>query len=115
MPAAQLLDAVRHVDAIRVGDGVHWIVRLQAWDTIDQATGTSLNQAWATLPELRAWRRDLARAAKTACFTTSVNPRKQPEPPCQSSNLYSPGAKLGSSAWNAGGPGLASSRGSAPA
>lgn len=24
-------------------------------------------------------------------------------PPCQSSNLYSPGAKLGSSAWNAGG------------
>lgn len=82
LPAAQLLDAVRHLDAIPVGDGVHRIVRPQAWDTIDQATGTSLNQAWATLPELRAWRRDLARAAKTACFTTSVNPRKQPEPPC---------------------------------
>jgi hypothetical protein len=73
LPAGQLLDAVRHLDAIGVGDAVYRLVRPTAWDTIDQATGTSLDQSWATLTELRAWRRDLARAAKTACFTTSNN------------------------------------------
>jgi transposase len=74
LPSAQLLDAIRHLDAIPVGDGVHRISRPTAWDTIDHATGVSLNQNWATLTELRTWRRDLTRATKTACFTTSANP-----------------------------------------
>lgn len=73
LPAAQLLDAIRHLDAIPVGDGIHRLVRPTGWDTIDQATGTSLDQSWATLTELRTWRRDLTRAAKTACFTTPTN------------------------------------------
>lgn len=74
LPAGQLLDAIRHFEAIPVGDGVHRLIRPRAWDTIDATVGASLDQTWATLPELRAWRRDLARAAKTACFTTPNNP-----------------------------------------
>jgi len=74
LPSAQLLDAIRHLDAIPVGDGVHRIIRPTTWDTIDHAVGVGLDQNWATLPELRAWRRDLTRATKTACFTTSTNP-----------------------------------------
>jgi hypothetical protein len=73
LPATQLLDAIRHFDAIPVGDGVHRIIRPHTWDTIDQATGAGMDQTWATLPELRTWRRDLTRAAKTATFTTSKN------------------------------------------
>lgn len=74
LPTAQLLDAIRHYNAIPVGDGIHRIIRPTTWDTIDHATGTSLNQTWATLPELRAWRRNLATAAKTTTFTTPTNP-----------------------------------------
>ena len=74
LPAAQLLDAIRHFDAIPVGEGVYRIIRPSAWDTIDQATGTPMDQTWATLPELRSWRRNLTRAAKATCFTTSTNP-----------------------------------------
>ncbi|MHB1475743.1 MAG: IS1634 family transposase, partial [Dermatophilaceae bacterium] len=66
LPAGQLLDAVRHLDAIPVGDAVYRLLRPTAWDTIDHAVGAGLDQSWATLPELRAWRRDLAQAAKTA-------------------------------------------------
>lgn len=74
LPSGQLLDAIRHYDAIPVGDGVHRIIRPRAWDTIDKAVGVGLDQTWATLPELRAWRRALATAAKTTTFTTSTNP-----------------------------------------
>lgn len=74
LPASQLLDAVRHLEAIPVGDAVYRISRPQAWDTIDQTTGTSLNQSWATLTELRTWQRDLTRSAKTAQLTTPNNP-----------------------------------------
>lgn len=74
LPAGQLLDAIRHLEAIPVGDAVYRISRPAAWDTIDHATGTSLDQAWATLTELRTWKRDLTRAAKTAQLTTPTNP-----------------------------------------
>jgi Transposase DDE domain len=74
LPTTQLLDAIRHFHAIPVGDGVYRLIRPTSWDTIDHAVGASLNQSWATLTELRTWRRDLATAAKTACFTTSTNP-----------------------------------------
>jgi transposase len=74
LPAGQLLDAVRHLQAIPVGDGVYRIIRPHTWDTIDQAVGVSLDQSWATLTELRTWRRDLNQAAKTACVTTRTNP-----------------------------------------
>jgi hypothetical protein len=74
LPAGQLLDAIRHLDAISVGDAVYRISRPPAWDTIDQAVGTTLDQSWATLTELRTWKRDLTRAAKTVQLTTSTNP-----------------------------------------
>ena len=74
LPAGQLLDAIRHLDAIPVGDGVYRIIRPTSWDTIDHAIGAGLDQSWATLTELRTWRRDLTRTAKTATFTTPTNP-----------------------------------------
>lgn len=74
LPAGQLLDAIRNLDAIPVGDGIHRIIRPTNWNTIDQTVGVGLDQSWATLTQLRSWRRDLTRAAKTACFTTSTNP-----------------------------------------
>ena len=74
LPAGQLLDAIRHYDAIDVGDAVYRIIRPATWDTIDTATGAGLNQKWATLTELRTWRRQLATAAKTATFTTPKTP-----------------------------------------
>ena len=74
LPPGQLLEAIRGLEAITVGDGVYRISRPTGWDTIDHATGTTLNQSWATLTELRTWKRDLTRAAKTAQLTTSTNP-----------------------------------------
>lgn len=74
LPAGQLLDAIRHFEAIPVGDAVYRLLRPTIWDTIDQTVGAELDQTWATLPELRVWRRDLTQAAKTATFTTSPNP-----------------------------------------
>ena len=73
LPAGQLLDAIRHYDAIPVGDAVYRMLRPTTWDTIDHAVGTSLDQSWATLTELRAWKRTLTQAARTATFTTSTN------------------------------------------
>ena len=74
LPAGQLLDAIRHFEASPVGEGVYRISRPAGWDTIDHATGAGLNQNWATLTELRAWRRDLTQSAKTAQLTTPNNP-----------------------------------------
>lgn len=74
LPSNQLLDAIRHFDAIRVGDGIYRLSRPPAWDTIDHTIGVGLDQSWATLTELRTWRRDLTRATKTAQLTTPNNP-----------------------------------------
>lgn len=74
LPSGQLLDAIRHFQAIPVGDGVYRIIRPHAWNTIDHAIGVSLDQSWATLTELRTWRRHLTQAATTACVTTPTNP-----------------------------------------
>lgn len=74
LPSAQLLHAIRHYDAIPVADAVYRLSRPPAWDTIDHTVGASLDQTWATLTELRTWRRDLTRAANTATFTTPTNP-----------------------------------------
>ena len=74
LPASQLLDAVCHLEAIPVGDGVYRILRPPAWDTIDHATGTTLDRSWATLTDLRTWHRTLTHAANTASVTTPTNP-----------------------------------------
>ena len=74
LPSGQLLDAIRHFDAIPVGDGVYRIIRPHAWDTIDHATGAGLDQTWATLTELRTWHRQLTKTTKTATFTTPTTP-----------------------------------------
>lgn len=74
LPAGQLLDAIRHLEAIPVDKAVYRILRPTAWNTIDHAVGAGLDQTWATLPELRTWKRDLTQAAKTATFTTPTKP-----------------------------------------
>ncbi|MDR1448941.1 MAG: IS1634 family transposase [Propionibacteriaceae bacterium] len=68
LPAGRLLAALRHLEAIPVGGGVYRICRPTAWDQIDAATGCPLNQDWATLAELRQWRRSLAKAVKGTAF-----------------------------------------------
>jgi len=73
LPTGRLLEAIRNLDAIPVGDGIYRIIRPTSWDTIDTTTGTSMDQTWASLPELRQWRRDLTAVAKTTTFTTSTN------------------------------------------
>lgn len=74
LPSGQLLEAIRDLDAIPIGDGIYRIIRPARWDTIDTITGASMDQTWASLRELRQWRRHLATAAKTTTFTTSTNP-----------------------------------------
>ncbi|MDI9628529.1 MAG: IS1634 family transposase [Acidobacteriota bacterium] len=73
LPAGQLLHAVRHLEAIPVGDAVYRLIRPTNWDIIDHAVGAGLDQTWATLTELRTWKRNLTHAAKTATFTTPTN------------------------------------------
>lgn len=73
LPAGQLLDAIRDLEAIPVGDGIYRVIRPTTWNTIDAAIGADLNQTWASLPELRTWRRQLAASAKTTTFTTPSN------------------------------------------
>ncbi|MDR1634275.1 MAG: hypothetical protein LBS27_05015 [Bifidobacteriaceae bacterium] len=46
------------------GPGVYLLDRPDTWDRIDQALGVSSDREWATIEQLRAWRRDLAWAAK---------------------------------------------------
>ena len=55
---------MRDCQARDCGHGVYLIDRPADWDTIDQATGTPLNQKWATISQRRRWRRDLVHAAK---------------------------------------------------
>jgi len=73
LPSGQLLDGFRHLDAIDCGQGVYRICRPDVWDTIDQATGVPLNQSWATITQLNAWRRALTKTLKTANLTTNQN------------------------------------------
>lgn len=74
LPTGQLLSAIRNLQAVPVADAVYRILRPATWDTIDPAVGVGLDQSWATLTELRTWKRDLARTAKTATFTTPTKP-----------------------------------------
>jgi len=73
LPAGQLLDGLRHLEATDCGQGVYRIHRPDVWDTIDQTTGVPLNQSWATLTQLHAWRRTLTKTLKTAHLTTTQN------------------------------------------
>jgi len=70
LPSPQLLEALRDFSAVPLGDGVYRICRPEAWDLIDEATGAPLDQSWATIEQLRAWRRHLLKAAKATCFPT---------------------------------------------
>jgi hypothetical protein len=61
IPSDQVVAALRDMTAHHVGDGVYLLTRPPLWDTIDQATSAPLDQKWATVAELRAWRRALQR------------------------------------------------------
>jgi hypothetical protein len=45
------------------GSGVFLMDRPEAWDQIGAALGVSSDREWATIEQLRAWRRDLNAAA----------------------------------------------------
>ena len=70
LPATRLLAALRAATATPVGPGLYRLQRTPDWPAIDHATGTPLDQSWATIEQLRAWARSLAQAAKTTTFTT---------------------------------------------
>jgi len=70
LDAPQLIDTLRATTARHAGEGVYLLDRPTQWDTIDQATATPLDQKWATITELRAWRRDLTTAARDNLFPT---------------------------------------------
>ena len=70
LPSGELLEALREFQAIPVGDGIYRLIRPTTWDRIDTAIGAAMNQTWASLPELRAWRHNLTTAAKHTTFTT---------------------------------------------
>jgi len=87
LPSPQLLDALRGLQAVPVGEGRYRICRPPAWDQIDEAIGVGFDHSWADIEQLRQWRRDLAKAAKTACFTT---PKTGPKPPKTPSHKPNP-------------------------
>jgi len=64
LPTGGLLEALRGANAHLAGQGVYLMSRPKTWDMIDQATGVPLDQQWATIEQLRAWRRNLTQAAK---------------------------------------------------
>ena len=70
LPASRLVDALQQMTVIDCGQGVHRLQRTNDWTIIDQTVGASLNQSWATIEQLRDWRRRLTTAAKTAEFPT---------------------------------------------
>ncbi len=74
LPSAQLLSAIRNLEAVPVADAIYRVIRPTSWDVIDSAVGVGLDQSWATLTELRTWKRELARTAKTVTFTTPTKP-----------------------------------------
>jgi hypothetical protein len=85
-PSGQLLAALRGFEAVPCHDDVHRLCRPVLFDAVDQATGAPLDQTWATLTELRDWRRRLAAQAETTEFTTRPRPPKRRKTPSQSSN-----------------------------
>ena len=64
LSAARLAEAMRDYQARDAGHGVYLIDRPGDWDAIDEATSMPLDQKWATISQLRQWRRDLTHAAK---------------------------------------------------
>jgi hypothetical protein len=63
LPSGQVCEALKGLTAKPAGPGVFLIDRPDAWDQIDAALGISSDQEWATIEQLRQWRRDLAAAA----------------------------------------------------
>ena len=74
LPAGRLIDAMRQMTVIDCGQGVHRMQRTKDWEIIDQVTGVPLDQSWATIEQLRAWRRHLNPAGQQACSTTFQKP-----------------------------------------
>ena len=64
LSAAKIAEAMRHHQARHCAQGIYLLDRPDAWDAIDAATGVPLDQKWATISQLRQWRRELARATK---------------------------------------------------
>ena len=64
LPSGQVCQALRGLTAKQAGPGVYLLDRPETWDQIDQALGVSSDREWATIEQLRAWRRDLTAAAK---------------------------------------------------
>jgi len=63
LTASQLHATLAATTARHAGKGVYLLDRPHAWNQIDTATGAPLNHEWATITQLRQWRKDLTQAA----------------------------------------------------
>ena len=61
---------MRGLQAVPVGANLYKTIRPTSWDQIDAALGVTTDQAWATLPELRAWRRAWTTTSRAHKYTT---------------------------------------------
>jgi hypothetical protein len=59
LPSGQVCQTLRGLTAKPAGPGVFLLDRPETWDQIDHALGVSSDREWATIEQLRAWRRQL--------------------------------------------------------
>jgi len=71
LPTSQLLDALRHLEAIDCGHDIHRISRPDTWNAIDRALGVTLNQAWAHTTQIKTWATRLNQTIHHTDYTTT--------------------------------------------
>ena len=69
LPSSQLLDALRQLEAIDCGHNIHRLSRPTGWNAIDETLGVTLNQQWATTPQIHTWALRLKQALAQIDYT----------------------------------------------
>jgi transposase len=64
MPVGQIADRMAELSVSDAADGYFLVNRTRAWDQIDRALGIDTDKKWATVTELRHWRRHMAAALR---------------------------------------------------
>jgi hypothetical protein len=64
MPVGQIAERMAELSVSDAGDGYFLVNRTRAWDQVDQALGIDTDKKWATVAELRHWRRRAAEALR---------------------------------------------------
>jgi hypothetical protein len=70
MPVGQIADRMAELSVSDASDGYFLVNRTRAWDQIDQALGIDTDKKWATIAELRHWRRRVAAALRCETLPT---------------------------------------------